>query len=529
MSPGGSRGKGIYSRPAKCGNLVVALAFTAGTLLIGAQPGYADKAHRPTAVGDISEYTIPTTTQGDPAYIAPGPDGNLWFTDTFNSQVVKVTTSGAATAYRVPGGCCGLLGIVAGPDGNLWLANASVNNVDKVTTSGALTEYPIPTAGSVPYGIAVGPDGNLWFTEYSGNKVAKVTTSGLFTEFAIPTANSGPLGIAAGPDGNLWFTEEFANQVAKVTTAGAVTEYPVPTANSQPFGIAAGPDGNLWFTEQDGNKVAKVISGAAAPSTWVAGVAGTDGGLWTLANGASGFTSDGGGLLGAPAVVSIPQTLGPRLPLYIATGTDHDLYVRGDTKGWQHLTTSPAFCIDNPAGVVIGSTLYVACQGSDHALWHAETAAPSGTNLPTISSAWQSLGGVLTAGPAVAAVGGTPTYVVVGTGNQIYQRTLSTGYSAIANWRCNGHPAVAASGTTTYFACHGTDSALWYATNPGSGWGPAQSLSGVLIDGPGIAATSSGPIFFAEGTDNALYHRGLTGGWTRDGGKLQYGAAAAGN
>jgi Fibronectin type III domain len=270
-------------------------------------------------------------------------------------------------------------------------------------------------------------------------------------------------------------------------------------------------------------------SNAVTPrAPYVAGVVGSDSGLWTLANGASSFTADGGGLLGAPAVVSIPQTSGAGLPMYLGTGTDHDVYVRNDTRGWQRLTTSPFFCIDNPAGVVIGSTLYVACQGSDHALWHAESAAPTGTNLPSVArTAWQPLGGVVIAGPSVAAVGGTPTYVVVGTGNQIYQRTLTTGYSSISSWRCTGHPALASNGGTTYFACHGMDGALYYATNTGGGWNPVQSLGGGLIDGVGIAAAASGPIFFAEGTDHALYQRGITGGWTRDGGQLQYGAAAA--
>src|SRR5206468_2204366 len=169
--PGRLEGKGIHSRPAKFGSLAVALAFTAGTLFVGAQPGYASKPHVAAAIGDISEYTIPTTTQGDPAFVAPGPDRNLWITDNSNNQVAKVTTSGGFTGF------------------------------------------PSPTANSGPGGIAAGPDGNLWFTEGT-DKVAKVTTSGVFTEYATPTANSYPSAISAGPDGNLWFAEIGGNNVA---------------------------------------------------------------------------------------------------------------------------------------------------------------------------------------------------------------------------------------------------------------------------------------------------------------------------
>jgi hypothetical protein len=263
---------------------------------------------------------------------------------------------------------------------------------------------------------------------------------------------------------------------------------------------------------------------------YVVGVVGTDGGLWTLTNGSSTFTSLGGGLLGAPAVISIPQPSGHGIPLYIATGTDHNLYVRNDTKGWQPLTNSAIYCKDNPAGIVNGGTLTLACTGSDNALYDAETPVPAGTNLPSISaSAWHSLGGASLYGPAVGVVGGVVTFGVVGTDQAAYFRTLTTPYVKQDGWACTGHLALASVSTTAYFACHGySDNALYYSTNTGGGWGAPVSLGGVLIGGPGIAATSAGPTIFVEGSDGALYQRSPTTGFTRVGGKLQFGAAATG-
>ena len=256
----------------------------------------------------------------------------------------------------------------------------------------------------------------------------------------------------------------------------------------------------------------------------VAGAAGTDGALYVLRSWSAGWVSLGGGLLGAPAVVSIPQVSGPGAALYVVTGTDHNLYVRNDANGWQALTTSPLYCIDSPAGVVISGTLYVACQGADHALWQAQAPAPSGTSLPVLSaSAWNTLGGTLAAGPAIASVSGTPTYFVLGTDQHIWVRTLTTGYGQ-SPWTCVGHPAAASFGSTSYFACHGTDNALWYASNTGSGWNAAQSLGGALTDGVGIAVTSSGPVFFVEGTDGEVWQRSGTTGWANDGGHVTYGA-----
>jgi hypothetical protein len=263
------------------------------------------------------------------------------------------------------------------------------------------------------------------------------------------------------------------------------------------------------------------------PPQYVVGVVDTNGGLRVKRAGSPEFTSLGGTLIAAPAVVSIPQPTGPPLYVYLATGTDHDLWVRNDSIGWKPLTSTPFYCIDSPAGTVAGTTLYVACEGSDHALWHVETAAPVGNALPTTSaSAWQSLGGILTAGPAVSLVGGTPTYFVVGTGGQFYFRTLTSGYT-FRSWICVGHPAASTSGSLTYFACHGTDGTLWFARNDGSGWSAATSLGGILTDGPGVAATPTGPYFFVEGSGRDVFQRTIATDWISVGGVVSFGASAA--
>ena len=87
--------------------------------------------------------------------------------------------------------------------------------------------------------------------------------------------------------------------------------------------------------------------------------------------------------------------------------------------------------------------------------------------LPTLNG-WQSLGGVLSAGPAVAPVGGTLTFFVTGSGGGLYSRTLTTNYVGLSA-ACKGHPAVATQGSVSYLACHGSDDALWYSVNSGSG------------------------------------------------------------
>ena len=102
--------------------------------------------------------------------------------------------------------------IAPGPDGNLWFTDVSTTTpaIGRITPGGAITEFSSGlNPGSRPSGIAAGPDGNLWFTDYGTTPaIGRITPGGTITEFSSGlNPGSDPSGIAAGPDGNLWFTD----------------------------------------------------------------------------------------------------------------------------------------------------------------------------------------------------------------------------------------------------------------------------------------------------------------------------------
>jgi hypothetical protein len=299
---------------------------------------------------------------------------------------------------------------------------------------------------------------------------------------------------------------------------------------------------------------ALAVSPAETPTQ--VGVEGIDGGLYAKQDlypfaPTNGFAPLGGVLTAAPAVASIPDRNGvlPGQPLYIATGTDHALYVRSNNLGWQRLTTDSIYCIDNPAAVVVSAhaagqqLLVVGCQGSDHALYYAFETVGRGS-LPSQNLHFQSLGGTLVSGPAVAPVdpihaGGVfeeLTFFANGTDGHVYTRTALSGWVR-TSWQCLGHPA--AGGTLSsfspaeksFFACQGTDRQLWTSRNIGAGWEPTVPWGGTLVDGPGIAVTPTWVTVYAEGTDAQLYQLSFSSqnltGWRPQGGILQHGAGAA--
>ena len=272
---------------------------------------------------------------------------------------------------------------------------------------------------------------------------------------------------------------------------------------------------------------------AAAASSWV-GVRGSDGQLY-YAHGGAGFVPAGGEILAAPAIVTVPQLDGSAQPLFIAIGTDHRPYVRSLSIGWVPLSTSNAQCNDAPGAAVSGyagsGTLFVFCQGTDHAVWEARASLPL-SGLPQVTTGWMSLGGVTYFGPAatVDAAGHTAVFVT-GTDGHLWE-SLGSGWTGFAASVCTGHPAAATTpGGATYLGCHGSDGALWVTQTLGTSaagpWGGFVSGGGVLLDGPGLAATSGGLVAWVEGTGGSIWTGVFRQGYVQVAGSTAHGAAAS--
>ncbi|MFN2451847.1 MAG: L,D-transpeptidase family protein [Candidatus Dormibacteria bacterium] len=252
-------------------------------------------------------------------------------------------------------------------------------------------------------------------------------------------------------------------------------------------------------------------------------VRGLDGGLWV--NPGGGWLGYGGQLLGAPAVARANGAT-----VYVAVGTDHALWVRGDGVPWQPLSNAPTYCTDGPAALAdaASSTFTVACRGADGALWYAQ--GPLTAGLPQVGGL-TSLGGYLTSAPAIAVVEGQTTFAVDGGGSRVYTRTLTTPFSP-TSWWCVDRPALGDAGGQAYFACHGTDNAMWYASDTGGGWSGTRSAGGRLVSGVSMAPIAGGAFLYAEGTDHAVWRslvssNGSAGGFIGMGGQVGDAVGAA--
>ena len=219
-----------------------------------------DKVGRITPLGIATEFTL--SLDSGPLGITAGPDGATWFTEYYRQRIGRITAGGVISEYSV--GIHGR-GIALGPDGFLWVAGCEGCAGFRPGSPFVPFPPPNPQPGICPEEIVAGPDGNLWYQYVGRSSIGRVSPLGAYTEFPVPSG-SVIHDIAAGIDGNLWFTSsDFVDAwVGRITPWGQVTEFPLPFG-SVPRGITAGPDGALWFA--NGYDIGRVNPGAPPPTS----------------------------------------------------------------------------------------------------------------------------------------------------------------------------------------------------------------------------------------------------------------------
>jgi streptogramin lyase len=290
----------------------------------------------------FTEFIVPTPlhhpTNFGPESIVAGPDGNLWFTESDQRAIGRITTGGGITEFVLPDNALPNA-ITSGPGGSLWFtAITQSDSIGRITPNGEVTFFPLPVDPGLPplsspnpRGITAGPDGNLWFVEQGSNKIGRMTTDGTVTEYAIPTAFSEATDIVAGPDGNLWFTEANKDKIGRITPAGVISEFAAPMG-SRPRAITSGPDARLYAV---GVKVLVIEPSTGAVSLFrnLGGddiTVGPDGNIWWIAGGgmctayyAKPGTTGGGGFARGPLGTCNPRgiTAGPDGRLWFTNAT----------------------------------------------------------------------------------------------------------------------------------------------------------------------------------------------------------------
>jgi plastocyanin len=162
----------------------------------------------------IDRFPISITDPVNPAYVSPGSDGNVWFTEI----------------------------------------NATRHNIGRVTPDGTITEFHVADTNASTNVIATGADGDLWFTE-AGNfdgDIWRVHPNGALVGTSIPVHY--PIGLALGPDGNMWFAARLDGEIGKLHSAPANRSFVLEIASGFTPAVRTVPLGRMveWVMEAPG-------------------------------------------------------------------------------------------------------------------------------------------------------------------------------------------------------------------------------------------------------------------------------------
>ena len=119
--------------------------------------------------------TLTPTVNLFPRGITVASDGDIWFSARFVPQGVGELDPDTNEVREFPlTDNPGPQDIAAAPNGSVWFTQTTEGNIARITDAGVVTEGKV-VRDSEPFGITVAPNGNPWYTMMSANKIARLT------------------------------------------------------------------------------------------------------------------------------------------------------------------------------------------------------------------------------------------------------------------------------------------------------------------------------------------------------------------
>jgi trimeric autotransporter adhesin len=256
----------------------------------------------------------------DPCGIVLDSSGNIYFSDTFNAVVRKITTSGiistiAGTGTPSSTGDGGAatsatlnrpIGLALDSAGRLYIADTASSNIRMVAADGIIsTVAGTGVVGSVgdggpaasallnrPQGVAFDAAGNLYIADTANHLIRKVTTDGNITTVA-GNGKSGfsgdgglatqaslwyPKGLLVDAAGNLLIADSFNSRIRVVAPNGIITTLagsgligdqgdagPALQARLRfPSSVALAPSGELYIADTQNSRIRLLTPSAGA-------------------------------------------------------------------------------------------------------------------------------------------------------------------------------------------------------------------------------------------------------------------------
>jgi len=152
-----------------------------------------------------------------PIYIAPGPNGNMWFTELEGSNIGRITDVGEITLFALPTENARPIVVFPGPGGLMWFTEERGNAYGTISATGEIVEYPTGVEGGKLAGAVIDADENIWLQYNTPDIIQRIAPDKTVTTYNLPTKNAVQHRIALGFGGKIWATQNATDKVVYIS------------------------------------------------------------------------------------------------------------------------------------------------------------------------------------------------------------------------------------------------------------------------------------------------------------------------
>jgi sugar lactone lactonase YvrE len=268
----------------------------------------------------------------NPSCVTVDAFGNVYFAEASGTKIRKIDANGVLSTFAGNGsygfsgdgglatqaGLYGVRAMAFDPQGNMYLTDSNNSRIRKIDTSGIITTIagtgqwgfsgdggPAVSADlSGPWGLSISPQGEIFFSDYGNHRIRKIDLDGYVTTVAGSSAGfSGdgasaiqaqlyyPQGLTAGSDGLLYIADTRNNRIRVVTPEGIIQTLagtgpaygsmgsfsgdggPADAAGLwEPYDVVLDPTGPNYVADNRNHRIRKV----AVPMMQLSGIPGND-------------------------------------------------------------------------------------------------------------------------------------------------------------------------------------------------------------------------------------------------------------